>query len=423
MSLADAINIALNTSPNVLRAKKSVEASQGIAMQTRAVAIPKLGITGNYTAVEPSDVDKPDKSNFPPGFEFDFGTDQNWRTQIRLVQSLYEGGRILSSLRAARLTREQSMLSYQVAVADTVLDVQIAYYAVLLAAQQISVQEASVELLTRELEDTRRRFEAGTVPKFNVLRAEVELAIAQPKLIRARNSYRISKNALANALGLNVPRDAREDIPLTLSGALEAEPWNIELPRALEKALQERKELAALEKGRQLRKQDLVSAKAGYKPALEAFGGYDAHNSMFSSDLTDELHGWMAGVQLRWDIFDGLRTRGRVEQAQAQYELSGIELDDTTRQIELQVRSAYSTFIEAGEVLQSTQKVLDQAEEALRLARARSEAGTSTQLDVLSAQTALTDARTIRVQALHDYCAARARLERAIGINVPVSTP
>ena len=147
------------------------------------------------------------------------------------MQSLYEGGRILSALRVARLTKERSMLDYQTAVANTVVEVQVAYYDVLLALQQITVQEASVELLTRELADTTRRYNAGTVPRFNVLRAEVELANARPRLIRARNSYRIAKNNLVNQLGFNVPKEALEDIPLTLAGKLEAEPYKIDLPQ------------------------------------------------------------------------------------------------------------------------------------------------------------------------------------------------
>ena len=102
----------------------------------------------------------------------------------------------------------------------------------------------------------------------------------------------------------------------------------------------------------------------------------------------------MTGVQLRWHIFDGRLTEGRVKQARAQYELAGVEVDDAARRIELDVRTAHSTFIEASEVLESQKKVQEQAEEALRLAKSRSEAGTGTQLDVLSAQTALTEARS-----------------------------
>ena len=90
---------------------------------------------------------------------------------------------------------------------------------------------------------------------------------------------------------------------------------------------------------------------------------------------------------------------------------------DRGRQVELEVRTAYSNFIEAEELLRSQEKVLQQAEEALRLARARSEAGSGTQLDVLGAQTSLTEARTTQIQALHNYSVARARLERAVGAH------
>jgi outer membrane protein len=413
LSLADAVNLALQRNPNILRAQKDLEVAQGIVIQTRAIAIPKLNSVGDFSAAQPNDID----TLSVPGITF--GSDQNWSSQLKLVQSLYEGGRILSAFRVARLTKERSMLDYQTAIANTVIDVQVAYYDVLLAVQQITVQEASVELLTRELADTTRRYDAGTVPRFNVLRAEVELANARPKLIRARNSYRIAKNNLVNQLGFSVPRETLEDIPLKLAGKLEAEPYKIELYRAIALALERRTELGSLRKTQALRGEDIINAKSTYKPSIQAFGGYDVHNSALSQDLSNEKHGWIAGVQLTWSLFDGRRTEGKVMEATALHERAGVELDDAGRRIELEVRTAYSNFIEAEEVLKSQEKVVEEGEEALRLARARNEAGTGTQLDVLSAQTALTEARTTQIQALHDYAVARARLERAIGMNVP----
>jgi outer membrane protein len=86
----------------------------------------------------------------------------------------------------------------------------------------------------------------------------------------------------------------------------------------------------------------------------------------------------------------------------------------------LEVRTDYSNFLEAREVLDSQKMVQDQAQEALRLAEARHTAGTGTQLDVLSAQTALTQARTTQVQALHDYTVARAHLQRALGEDMEI---
>jgi outer membrane protein len=134
------------------------------------------------------------------------------------------------------------------------------------------------------------------------------------------------------------------------------------------------------------------------------------------------LHGWNGGAQMSWDIFDGLLTHGKVIQAKAQYEHSKNDLVDESRQIELQVRTDYSQFIEAKEVLDSQKTVQAEAEEALREANARQQAGTGTQLDVLDAETALTQARTTQVQALHDYDVARANLQRAIGQDMAATT-
>jgi outer membrane protein TolC len=107
-----------------------------------------------------------------------------------------------------------------------------------------------------------------------------------------------------------------------------------------------------------------------------------------------------------------------VAEAAALHRKSQEELADIGRRIELDVRTAFSNLIEAKEVLESQKKVQEQAEEALRLANARSEAGTGTQLDVLNAQTALTIARSTQIEALHDYSVARAKLDRAMGTTL-----
>jgi outer membrane protein TolC len=272
-----------------------------------------------------------------------------------------------------------------------------------------------VNLLNKELDDQQHRFDAGTVPKFNVLRAEVAVANARPPLINARNAYRIAKNNLSNLLGYNLPRDVWEDIPLNLTDKLEAEPYSVQLPVAIAQALERRTELAALEKTVGLQKENIINARSGYKPTIDAFAAYEWHNNQFSTDVGDELDGWIVGGELTWNIFDGFLTRGKVIQAKAQLAHAKADVEDRARQIELEVRTDYSSFIEAREVLESQEKVQEEAEEALRLARARAEAGTGTQLDVLDAETSLTQARTTQVQALHDYDVARARLERAIG--------
>jgi outer membrane protein len=409
LSLAESINLALKQNGNILRGQSDLEAQYGVVIQTRAVAYPRLGVSGNYqttSATEPF----PFLGAPPP-------QSQTWVANIQVTQSIYEGGRINSALRSARLTKDQAVLQYQAIIADTVLQIRVAYYDVLSAAEQILVQEASVNLLTRELEDQTRRYEAGTVPRFSVLQAEVQLANARPLLIQARNTFRLAKDNLVNLLGYHVPASIGEDIPLQLTDRLDAEPYPVDLPVAVEKALENRPELAALRKAEALRKEGIINARSGYKPSLEVFAGYGGRNSSFNNDLARDVSGYTIGAQVNWSIFDGFLTKGRVDQAKALYTGSRVDVDNETRSIELEVRTAFSNFIQAQETLESQKKVQEQAEEALRLARARSEAGTGTQLDVINAETSLTQARSTQVQALHDYDVARARLERAIGLN------
>jgi len=110
-----------------------------------------------------------------------------------------------------------------------------------------------------------------------------------------------------------------------------------------------------------------------------------------------------------------------VKQAKAAHAKADVQLSDEMRQIELDVRTAYSDLIQAKETLESQEKVQEEAEEALREANARSAAGTGTQLDVLNAETALTQARTTQVQAEHDYSTALARFQRATGADMASS--
>lgn len=418
LALADALNLAEQRNATVLKAKQDLAATAGVAIQTRAIVVPKVQATSSYQAVDPNSLDVIPIGNLglpgQPPFSLVYA-DQSWSANVQLVQSVYEGGRLTSALRTARLLNAQAVLQYQATLADTLTDVRVAYYDILLAAMQIEVQQASVDLLAKELEDTRRRFDAGTVPRFNVLRAEVELANARPRLIRARNDSRIAKNNLANLLGYNLPREVWEDIPLRLSDPLVARPFAVDLPVAIERALKDRPELGALRKTEALRQEAVISAQAGYKPRVQLFGGYEAHKFQFSDDLVDQRHGWLAGAQMSWDIFDGLLTKGKVAEATALRGKARYELEDTTRRIELEVRTRYSQFVEAKQVLESQQKVQEEAAEALRLATARADAGTATQLDVLNAQTALTEARSTQAQALRDYTVAVARLERATG--------
>jgi len=157
ISLADAINLALKQNQAILRAQKDVEAAAGVVIQTKAIALPKVGITGEYGRCRRATLTRRLSSRF------DLRPPRGGRHRSSWCNPSMRGAHGFG-FSHARLTRERSLLDYQTVVVDVVLLVKVAYYDVLLAQQQIVVQEASVELLSRELADTTRRFEAGRCP-------------------------------------------------------------------------------------------------------------------------------------------------------------------------------------------------------------------------------------------------------------------
>jgi outer membrane protein TolC len=420
LTLEQSLDVALSQNPAIQKGRKDLNEAYGIALQLKSVALPKIAGTGSYTAV---DSGKIESAPFGPG-GVRFRNDQSWSADITVSQTLFDAGKTQSSLRSAKLTREAAMQNFESLVADTLLQVRIGYQDILLAAEQIVTQQASVKLLEQELSDTQRRFDAGTVPQFNVLRSTVELANARPRLIKARNDLRIAKNNFATLLGWNVPKDASEDIPLELAGKLQASSDDTALAAAIARAFSQRTELAAARLNEKLKFEEIKQAKADYYPRLSASAGYGWANRVFgeqigqSPALSDEVHGWSAGVTANWSIWDSGLTRGKVKAAEAHREKAAIDVEDLFRRIEQEVRTAHSNLVQARETLESQAKVIEQAEEAVRLAVARADAGSGTLLDVLSAQTALTDSRTTYAVTLHDYTVAQARLDRAMGEGV-----
>jgi outer membrane protein TolC len=416
LTLDQALEFALAHNVTLRKGRQDLEEAQGLAIQQRAARLPRLAATGAYQQLDEARIERVQFSAAQPATPF--LNDQSWNANLVVTQPIYAGGKYNSMARSSRLTREAALASYQALVANTLLEVRTAYSDVLLAVEQIVVQEASKKLLERELETARRSLEAGTVPKFNVLRAEVELANALPPLIRARNQERISRNTLALLLGCDIPADSGVDIPLRTADSLKAEPFEVSVGAALNAAWVRRPEIKAAQSASQLRHEEVLQTRADLLPSLSGTAGYGVQNRNFIRDLDRTLDGWTVGVQANWLLFDFGQTQAKVNMARAREERARLEVEDVRRRIELEVRTAFSLFMESKEVLVSQTRVIEQAEEAVRLVTARAEAGSSTQLEVLSAQTALKLSRTQYSQALRDYTVARAKLERAMGEGV-----
>jgi outer membrane protein TolC len=319
------------------------------------------------------------------------------------------------AIRGTFFQRDSAYFGFRNILDQTIATVKTQFYQVVVNKELIKVQEESVHLLESQLKDQQNRFEAGTVPRFNVLQAEVALYNQIPQLIAARNNLRISQIQLAKTLGLDF--DPRRGInpPLNVIGEMPYAQRSINLVDAIEVGKQRRPFLKQARANVWNQIQQVHVALGGFFPTINTTGGGEWLSSNINSSWGDISKGWTAEVTGSWPIWDSGAVYGQWKQQRALLQEQKITYDDDVRQVELEIQQAYSNLIQNQQLIESQEKNVQEAEEAVRLAKARLDAGAGVQLDVLNAQVQLTTAESTRLQALFGYNSALAEFDRATG--------
>ena len=404
LDLKTSVGFAIENNFAIRQARERIRQQDGVLIEVSARRAPSVvaagSVQGNSDSLSQS---------FP-------ASDRSWNLSLTATQNLYSGGAVRSGVAGARLGREAALLDLKSVIQDSIVNVRVAFFRVLLAGEKIKVQEQNVNLLQQELKNASDRFDAGTASAFEKTRAEVALANARVPLITANNERRLAIESLRQQLGFtttSTPENLRK-IP-TFVGALEYRATDIDLSTALQTARARRPELQRLGKLVEAGGAAVESAQAARKPSLDLVGGWQLRKGSTNS-FGDSENGTYLGLQSRWNVFDGRATTARISQARSGLEQSRLRLTEAELGVEVQVRSAHSALQEARELAEASQKVVELAQEALRLANVRNDAGTATQLDVLQSNVDLTTARTNQVQAYYAFNVALAELRAAMGL-------
>ena len=423
-TLEQAILTALQQNPSILIARQEIERTKGLFIEMRAAALPQVNATAQFQDLDPhlSHVNTGNQNNISGEVFSSVGAERTYSLEIGVNQVIFSGGRVPGQISSASFQRDSSYYSFRNAIDLIVATVRQQFYLVLLDRALIGVQEESVRLLQSQLQDQQNRFEAGTVPRFNVLQAQVALSNQIPQLITAQNNYRISQLQLAKTLGLDFNPNRGDQAPLEAVGELLYVPREMPVARAIALA-KENRPFIKQQKAVVLSNNSQVGvARSGYFPQINASAGEEFRSSPLTDNIRAARSGYIFGATGTWAIWDWGATYGRVKQARAILEESKATLDDDVRQVELEVQQAYSNLIQGRELIQSQEKNVEQATEALRLATARLDAGAGTQLEVLDARVQLTTAQSTRLQALYTYNAAVAEFDRATATEIKYST-
>ena len=319
-----------------------------------------------------------------------------------------------ASIDASRYAREGAGASYEESLQQAKYDAISGYYTLIMNRNLVDVAQQSVKDYQGHVTNVQAQYNVGLVASSDVLAAKTNLADSETSLVKAQNAANLAEASLNQVIAYPVQTAIN-----TAEHDLQYKPYNVTLEQAKAYALLHRSALVKSALDVKSAEEAVKSAKSGYLPtvAVRAGRGYADLDGYFGTSTKS----WSVGATASWSLWDGGATQNAIKKANAQLEQAKEANLATVDAVLLAVQKAYLNLRSAEQTIQSTQTAVAQGQESFRIATLRYRAGVGTNLDVLDAETKLTDARNNYVQALYNYNISIAALEQLTG--VPLNTP
>ncbi len=426
LSLADAVATALEKNPARKAAVFQQQAAAAGVGESRAALLPQVWFTETYQrGNDPVFVfgSKLRQQRFGAA---DFGLNvlntpppfSNFATRLSGEWRLFDSGvswlrlsqaKQMSAVAQRQLDRTEQQLVYRVVDA---------YLNLLLAEKRLQVAEDALKTSQAILDRSQSRFDAGMVVESDPLGARVQHAQRRQELIQARNGVELARARLNHELG--VALDTSYQPAEVLAEQVLPVPPEEESERL---ALERRPDLAGMRLQVEIQRKSVTAAKAAFGPQLNAFAGWEADNPHFTGGGGNN---WMAGFELRLDLFSGGAKRARLQRERATANQAAAQRDSMTSGVRLEVRQAHLDVQAAQQQIEVARGAVAESKESLRISQNRYEGGLITLSDLLRDEEAALRAETGYWQAVYRLRISHANLELARGTldaNSPVVKP
>jgi outer membrane protein TolC len=432
LSIEDAVTLGLRVADEVRLSDAQADVAEAQYDVARSAMLPQLRVTSGYTRTF--------ASARSSAVSTVFNQPNTYTVGANLSQTLFQGGRLYSTARAAGGLANASRLNAQEERATFNVAVQRAYMDALLADRIVALQETNLSLAAARLTQVQQFQSAGRAAQYDVLRAKVEHANLLPTLIQARNDRDLAYLQLKQLLNIPVDR------PLSLTSTIDPQAANATVASLLDSTVRiDRPALRAAELTAQASHLAITAARADLFPTVTAFvqtgyqafppagTGFPSQHGVLDAQFCPagsaagrvcQNGGWFAdrslGFQFSWPVFDGLRARSALEAAHAVSTTADIMLRQERERVAVEVAQAKAELQRARAVFEGLQETSREAQEAFRLASLRFSRGLSTQLEVSDAQLALLTAESAEARGTYDLYLASAELARALGKPIPL---
>lgn len=432
LSLDQAVALGLRQSDEIGLAGAQTDVADAQYASARANVLPQLRFNGAYTHVW--------ESARGSAVGAVFNQPNTYTANTNLSQTLFQGGRLISGMRAANDNRQAAREDEREQRATVSVNVQRAYLQALFTTRIVELQEGNLALANNRLAQIEQLERAGQAARYDVLRARVERANLEPLVIQARNDRELALLDLKRLLNVGI------DQPLALTSQIDQAAVSAVLASAEDTTtIPDRPAIRSAELNLAARRLGVSVARADYFPTLSVFfqQGFQAfppigfgfpttrgqltaaacppgspdgrlcQNGGFFSDR-------QMGLSVSFPVFDGFRVRSNVDLASAQARVAELQLQVQREAVALDAARARAELRRARASYAARQQNSAEALEAFNLASLRFTRGLSTQLEVSDAQLALLTARSTEARATYDLFLASADLARALGRPIPI---
>jgi outer membrane protein TolC len=390
LTLQDAISTAFRNNREVQAARLAVDRSQAGVSTANAAKAPQVGVTGNVTNQgAPLFVGTTNQTQLN-------NNSTELQGGLQATYNILNAGRDNSSIKAAEEQVNFDRLDLLRVEQKLRGDVITAYYDLQEADSSVIINQAAVKDATRSLSDAQLQEKAGVGTKFDILRAQVQLATANQALTTAGGQQQTARKKIAQLLSVADKTEYRTADPVGEAGT-----WRYSLEDSIILAFKNRPEIKQQLVRRSISEQQQIVAAAADAAQVNLFANYNIGKNINSALSAQD--NYSLGARLSWNFWDGGAAGSRSYQEKVNQEISENQFTTTRNQVRFEVEQSYNGLGTNRKNIATSTQALQQAEESLKLARLRFQAGVGTQTDVIQAQTELARARGNRITAILSY--------------------
>ncbi len=355
LSKNEAVNIALEHNYDIKVVNNNVKIAENSASIYNSGYLPTVSATGgaNYK-------DQDSENEFQDGRVINqSSTSKTLNASGGLNYLLFDGmGRKYNYKRLKELYNLSEIQAQQV-IENTVLQLLTAYYEVARLTQNQINQKTSLSISKDRLLREKYKYQYGQNTQLDMLNSEVDVNNDSINLLNINRELSNAKRNLNLILGREIRRDFEVDTTVTYA-------IDLTMENVLSSAKVRNKVLQQADKNIELSNYDLKINKSGWYPSIGVNGGYGWNNLHTDSDVANPFalaantsYGLQAGLSLSWNIFDGGRTKTRVQNAKIALDNSEIIKEQIEQELERNVANAWETYQNSLFVLQAERKNME----------------------------------------------------------------